>query len=90
MGARCSVDVGVVLRRFIAAVLVDRCVLEQDEKLQNEPTYHGFLSVRNMVFFELFLRYFSRLSMSFYPSHVPFSQFHSSRKDNTRVIELMT
>ena len=48
------------------------------------------LIVRNMVFFELFLCYFSRLSMLFYPSHVLFSQFHSSRKDNTRAIDPIT
>ena len=49
------------------------------------------LLVRNMVFFELFLCYFSRLSMLFYPPpHIPFSQFHSSRKHKTRAIDPMT
>ena len=45
--------------------------------------------VRNMVFFELFLYCFSPLSMLFYPFPL-FSQFHSSRKDNTRAIDPIT
>ena len=40
--------------------------------------------------FQTFLFYFSRLTMLFYFFHVLFSQFHSSRKDNTRAIDPMT
>ena len=43
--------------------------------------------VRNIVFFKLFLCYFSQLFALFYPLHTLFSQFHSSRKDNMCAID---
>ena len=47
-------------------------------------------AVRNMVFFELFLYYFSPLFYDVLSLSTLFSQFHSSRKDNTRAIDPMT
>ena len=46
--------------------------------------------VRNMVFFKLFLYYFSPLFYDVLSLSTLFSQFHSSRKDNTRAIDHMT
>ena len=46
--------------------------------------------VRNMVFFELFLCYFSRFSMLFYPPPLFSLSFTLPRKDKTRAIDLMT
>ena len=46
--------------------------------------------VRNMVFFEPFSVLFFTTLYVVLPSHVLFSQFHSSRKDNTCAIEPMT
>ena len=39
--------------------------------------------------FRTFSLLLSRLAMLFYPSHLLFSQFHSSRKDKTRAIDRM-
>ena len=48
------------------------------------------LFVRNMVFFELFLCYFVRLSMLFYSPTFFSLSFTLPRKDNMRAIDLMT
>ena len=61
-----------------------------NSRVHQNLVLHHLGHVRNMVFFELLLRHFSRLSMLFYPLHILFSQFPSSRKDNTCAIKPMT
>ena len=66
--------------------------------LRSSPVFAGvppcppefLLVVRNMVFFKLFLCYFSRLSMLFYPPRSFLSVSLFQEKTKTRAIDLMT